>query len=83
MEYGVADPYVQHQDVEEKFEKYFGYFASCEGKFGTNYNPKIFKKIKPKSTKMQEKCRQNLKIDLWKPYLEIWNRDLKTLNPKP
>ena len=56
-------------DVEEKFEKYFGYLARCEGKFCTT--TLNFLKIKPKSTKMLEKCRQNLKIDLWEPYLEI------------
>ena len=27
-------------EVDEKFGKYFGYIARCEGKFCTNYNPK-------------------------------------------
>ena len=44
-------------------------------------------KIDQNSSKSQQnrpKCTENaiknLKIGLWKPYLEIWNRDLKTIN---
>ena len=49
--------------VEEKFGKQiFGYLARCEGKFCTTTLK--FLKIKPKSTKMNEKCSQNLKIGL-------------------
>ena len=55
-------PLVETAEVEEKFEKYFGYLARCEEKFRTT--TLIFSKIKPKSTKMHEKRRQNLKIDL-------------------
>ena len=47
--------------VEEKIGKYFGYLSRCEAKFWY-YNPKKFKQIASESTKMQTKCRQNLKI---------------------
>ena len=51
------------QAVEEKLEKYFGYLARCEAKFRTT-TLFFFRKLKQKSSKMHEKCRQNLKIDL-------------------
>ena len=52
------------ETVEEKFGKYFGYSARCEGKFGTTTLKKSKKKIVSKSTKMLGKFLQNLKIDL-------------------
>ena len=51
-----------HGDVEEKFEKYFGYFARCEAKCcTTTLKINIFHQ---NDVKMQTKCRQNFKIDL-------------------
>ena len=68
-------------DVEEKFEKYFGYLVRCEGKFCTTTlkNWKNLAKIDQNANKMPSKF-QNRPL---KTIFEIWNRDLKTLNPKP
>ena len=54
------------RDVEEKFEKYFGYLARCEGKFCAT-TPKILKN--------QAKINQNAR----KMPSKFENRALKTL----